>query len=704
MNIWNRLPLLRILLPFILGISLSLTFNFIVNIGESIIVGFALILIFFSLIYKRFIRNYKYRWVFGLCVNVFLIIYGLKITNDYKEVNCKSDFSHFRSKQDTVIATIIDPVLERSNSFKVLLSFNAVKKNNEFIPVTGRAMTYFVKDSVAAQLKYGDRLILVAGFSEVKAPQNPEEFNYKKYLSMQSVFSQGYVKSGYWELLSSNNGNWFKLQALKIRNTFLQIFEENNIIGEEFAVSSALILGYTDKIDADLISVYQGTGALHILSVSGMHVGIIFIVLNFILSNLEKSKSGKIIKPIILVLMIWFYAAITGFSPAVNRAAAMITFVIIGQSFNRYTNIYNTISASAVFLLLLNPLLLANIGFQLSYIAVIGIVLLQKRIYSCWVPNTWLMNQIWLIISVSLAAQISTLPLTLYYFHQFPNYFLLSNIIIVPLSNFIIYSGVALLIFSPIAFISGYIAQILVYLVYGLNQSIRFIESLPLSLTEGVNISLIETCLFYLIIIITGYYLYSKRKWAFFFAFMLVIIMITSISYRQIGVDKQKKILVYHVNKSTAIDFISGRNHVFISDSLLLSNEKALNMQIKNNWNNLQLKPPLIIGCKEIKETKAANFYMIKRNFIQFYQKRIAWIAQDVNNLTSNSPIAVDYLIISGNINSKISDILNLYKPKIVIVDSSNSRWKSEKWEKECKEYNIPYFLVTKSGAYVCNL
>jgi len=707
MNTWNRLPLLRILIPFILGISLSLTFNNIFNIDESIIVGFSLILIFFIFNYKKFIRNYKHRWIFGLCIHLFFIIFGYLITSNYKEVNCKTDFSHVRSKQDTVIATILDPIQERSNSYKVLLGIQSIKKNNQWLPVTGKAMTYFTKDSAAAELKYGDCIVLFADFSEVKAPQNPEEFNYKKYLSMQSVFSQGFVKSERWHKLATGKGNWVKQQALNIRNIFLHIFKENNLSGEEYAVSAALILGYTDKIDSDLISVYQGTGALHILSVSGMHVGVIFIVLNFLLIGLEKTKSGKIIKPIILVLMIWFYAAITGFSPAVNRAATMITFVIIGQSFNRYTNIYNTIAASAIFLLLLNPLLLANIGFQLSYVAVIGIVILQKRIYNWWIPKSWLLNQLWLIVSVSLAAQIATAPLSLYYFHQFPNYFLLTNIIIVPPSNFIIYSGIALLLFSPITFISSFFGSVLVYLVYGLNQSIRYIESLPMSVTHQVNVSLVETIFAYLAIIIIAYYFYSKRKILIFCALTILILLFSSISIRQIQLEKQKKIIVYHINKSTAIDFISGKNHMLLCDSSLIKNEKAMNMHIKNNWDKNQLNSPQTFYMHDLlnsKEKQTANFILIKRNIIQFYKKRIAWVIKDEKYLTSKTPINVDYLVISGNINTKIADVLNLYKPKMIVLDLSNAWWKLEKWEKECNEFNIPCYSIAKSGAFVSEL
>ena len=707
MNTWSQLPLVRILLPFIVGIILSLSLTFELKFSLLLIISFAILIFAIIIFYKKFLGDYSKRWVFGLLMNIFMFLFGYKITDNCKVNNRQSDYCNFRTASDTVIATVADPVSERENSVSVLLAFDALKQNNRWLNVSGKAMTYFAKDSLSKTLKYGDKIIVAAVFSDVSAPQNPGEFNYKQYLSMRSVFSQGFVKQGRWQKLSSGNGNVIRSFALRIQEKFLKIFYANNISGEEYAVAGAVILGYKDKIDADLYSAYQGTGVLHLLCVAGMHVGIIFIVLNFFLSVFDNNKKTKFLKPVLLVLLIWFYAAITGFSPPVNRAAAMITFVILGKALNRNINVYNTLSASILLFLIIDPMLIANVGFQFSYIAVFGIVTLQKPIYKIWIPNNWLMHKIWLIVTVSIAAQIATFPIALFYYKQFPNYFLLANIVVVPFSNFIIYCGMLILLFSRFIFLSGFFSKILVTLICWLNHVIRFIEGMPMSVTKGIHITLIETIFLYLVIIFIIYFISSKNKLFLKLAVIAAIVIASSMTINNMISSEQKKIVIYCVKKSSAIDLVSGNEHVFISDSLLKNNAKLLSMHIENNWNDLQLKVPQYIVSKGNVEKcflSQDHSVFVKNNFIQFYNKRIVIINKSDYSTKSAFPISVDYLIISENVKVNIADILESYKPKMIIFDSSNSLSKSKRWSNDCAEFKIPCYSVLMSGAFEVNI
>ena len=645
--------------------------------------------------------------MFGVILNLFIFAFGYKYTCNLNIKNQTTDFSHFRSKSDTIIATVIEDVSERENTYKVVLELNSVKRNKHWIPVSGKAITYFEKDSLSKNIYYGDRLIISACFADVKPPQNPGEFNYKKYLSLQSVFTQGYVKSGRWEIFDHNKGSVFKSLALEIRNKFLKIFENNNIKGDEYAVASALILGYTEKIDSDLISVYQGSGALHILCVSGMHVGVVFIVLNFFLSFFDRLKKGKFLKPILLILLIWFYAAITGLSPAVCRAAAMITFVILGKALGRETNIYNTLSASALLLLIIDPLLIFNIGFQLSYFAVIGIVALQKMINKLYIPNNWLLKQVCLIFSVSIAAQLATFPLALLYFHQFPNYFLLTNLVVMPLSNFIIYCGMLVVVLSPLSFLVAVFSKILIFLVFCLNQSIRFIEGLPYSAFKGIQIYNYEMILLYLGIITIVFFLLNKKTRYLKLTMIIAIAFSASFAINSFISLKQKSLIVYNIKKTSAIDLIDGKNHLFLSDSYFSDSSKTYKMHLKNNWSRMQLHHPDFINTKLFSKTKPTNTYIsafTENNFIQFYNKRLVIINKNNYNIISSSKINVDYLIISENIYKEIGELLDSYIPKLIIIDSSNSLKKTEKWIQECIELKIPYYAVLKSGAFQVNI
>jgi competence protein ComEC len=702
MNAWNQLPLLRILLPFIAGVLSALSLNSGQRIPDALLLPLAVIIAVLILCYRRIIRDYSQRWIFGLTLNIFIFLFAFELTSRNNVVNQSGDFCYYRSGKDTVIATVDEPVNERENTCRVLLNINSVKQDDKWITVSGKAMTYFAKDSLSRKLKYGDKLLIAAGFSDVEASKNPGEFDYRKFLALRSIYSRGFVKTGKWQLLSHDQGNIFTATALQIRERFLEIFRSYHICGQEYAVSAALLLGYTDKIDADLVRSYQGTGALHILSVSGMHVGVVFIVLNFLLAFMYRFKKGKFIKPFLLILMIWFYAAITGFSPAVCRAAAMISFVIFGKFFNRQTNIYNTLSASLLLLLLLNPLLIADVGFQLSYIAVIGIVALQKRIYVLWTPHQWLMNQLWLLISVSVAAQLATFPLALFYFNQFPNYFLFTNMIVVPLSNLIIYCGMLVLLISPFSFVAAWSAKLLALLVYLLNSSIRYIESMPGSVSKGIHITAFETLLIYLGMITIVTFLASRRRIYLGYALLAAIAFASSAAVKSYSVMHQKKMIVYDIRKSSSIDLISGKDHVLLCDSALIADTKMLDTHLKSNWDNMQLNDAIKLSGKRMMEKEISyqdDRIFFNRNFIQFYEKKIA-IAGSSEKIVAGSPIVVDYLVITGNVKMKIKDLLMTYKPEMIIIDSSNSEYRSDKWMDECKELNIPCYSVLRSGAF----
>ena len=494
---WNQLPLLRIIIPFIAGILTALYFDFAVSI--AIILTLFIFTVVFNIYYTKLVPKYRQRWVFGVFLYIVVFFCGVMITNNKFERNYPPLAFRTGNIADTVVATIIDPVNEKQNTYSATISLDAVNHNAKWSRAGENAIVYFEKDSLANKLRYGDNLIIAASFADVSPPMNPGEFDYKHYLSLKSVYKQAYIRSGKWKVLSHNNGNFIKYIALRIRERFLKIFESNHIAGEEYAVAGAIILGYRDRIDAELYSVYQGAGVMHLLCVAGMHVGAVFIVLSFLLSFLDKSKRGKYIKHIILILLIWFYAVITGLSPPVCRAALMITLVIIGNSFRWTTNVYNTLMASALIMLLFNPALIIDTGFQLSYVAVLGIVTLYPAINKLWITNNRILKYIWQIASVSIAAQLSIFPLALLYFHQFPNYFLIANMLVVPLANIIIYCGMLVLLVSPFNFIAIIASKLLVNLIYLLNSSIRFIESLPFSSVKAIHINTFEMFIIYAI-------------------------------------------------------------------------------------------------------------------------------------------------------------------------------------------------------------
>ncbi len=694
---WKQYPFIKLLLPFGIGIITALNiFAPIPFIWVAILFCVTAIVIFLT---NRFI-SYKYRWLPGILITMFLFITGFSLTSIHNENNQPLHFSKLTSDKDLYIVSITEPTEIKTNSVKAIVQVKQSKQNNKWENCNGSIVIYFQKDSISNNLQYGDLLIINSLPNEIKPPQNPSEFNYKRYLANKNVFYQSYLKHDKWIKLSSGNGNPLKAFATSLRQKLLHIFEENNVTGREYAVISAILLGQTDKIDPELIKEYQGSGAIHVLSVSGMHVGLIFVSLSILLSFLDKVKRGKVAKALLMLFAIWFYAMLTGMSPSVIRASAMLSFIIIGKSLRRDTDTMNILLASAFFILLFNPFLIADVGFQLSYLAVGGIVLINEAITKLFTPNNYLINKLWETTAVSLAAQLVTTPLSILYFHQFPNYFLLTNVVVFIFAGVVMYAGIFVILVSFIPYVSSISAKILVYLVMGMNKSIGFIEGLPYSVSRGIDINLLETILLYILIFALMLLYFQKAKRYAFIALSTILLLFTSFTFKSYQYTQQKKLIVYAVPKTSAYEFINGTKQVIIADSSLVNDDNKFGFHIQNNHTKCGITTKCFAKLSE--NYKSEELLLLKQqDFIQFFNQRIAIVDKWKKNQNMAVKMKLDYLILTKNAKATISDILKVFDAKLIIFDSSNSQWKADKWENECNTLHQAYYNVLKKGAFV---
>ena len=702
MNVWNQAPFVRLILPFIAGILIAVYFPYPFEYGILVIIALVSVIALIILI-PRLNISYKKSWWFGLLVNSTLLLFSYQLTVSKTEILSPLHFSKFTDSTFYAHVRLNEPYLEKEKSLKVVVEVLSVKQGDKWKNTCGKAMVYFKKNTHSLQLSYGDELIMKADFKEIPPPQNPGEFDYKRFLSFHNVFHQAYEKNCDWVFTGSNSGNPILRNASSLRNSLLNVFSANHIQNDEFAVGSALLLGYADKLDADIITAYASTGALHVLSVSGLHVAIVYVVFNWLLFFFNKIKYGLIIKAVVLLLLLWFYAALTGLSPSVLRSAAMFSFIIVAKAFDRNSNIYNTLAASAFFLFLFNPYLIMDVGFQLSYIAVIGIVYIQPLIHDWFEVNNWLLAQAWTITSVSIAAQIATFPLGLHYFHQFPNYFLLSNFIVIPVSTLIIYLGLSVFAFAKIPILVKYLAIAFSWSVWILNSSVELIETWPYAVLQGISITVFETVLLYGLIVSFLYY-FSKMQYKYLmFAMSLAVIILCSQLIEQYRQFNQEKWIVYNIPKTSAMDFISEKSNVFLTDTAFANNKSGLSFRIKHNWWDLGLNNTKIIS---------GNFHSgnltINNDLIQFDDKRMAIVNEKgpIKNsaLLSFKPLSIDYLIISKNPHIHIEEVSKQYRAKVIVFDSSNSEYAVKKWKAECIKLNQSFYSVMDSGALVVNL
>ncbi len=681
-------PMVRILLPFMAGIIVCLTISGTSAISTIIWIGLLLLTVATGLIpFDKF--RFINRWLFGIIVSLFLFVTGYNSVVQNKEILWTDHFAATQT-EGVFIATVEEPLQEKDHSFKTILRVRG-------------------KDSAIKPPAEGSLVTFSANVQQISPPQNPGSFNYRKYMATNNVYHQVYLNNISWKLLEVPRGFSFNRMAHTVSKKFVSILNNNGLKGQEFAVASALILGQNDMLDNETRQAYSGSGVTHILSVSGLHVGVIFIIISFVLGFMKKHGWQLYLKTFLILITIWAYALLTGMSPPVMRAAAMFTFISFGNASGRYTHIINSLSVSAILLLLIDPLMISNFGFQLSYLAIIGIVFINKPIADLIYFKNRIANKIWGLIAVSLAAQIATAPLTMLYFHQFPAYFIPANLVAVPLSFLAIYSGVAVLATSFIPVISNFLGIITNYLLFALNYSVGFIESLPYSVLHITNIFMPEMILLYLILISILLMFYLKRKVLLYIPLTLTLVLSVSFSFTEIERQQQQKIIFYSTNKQSAIGFINGGQQILVADSLLLNDEKAIRFQLDGarplygliTLHNFALDT--LTGLNQ-KLPKKLSTLRSHGNIFLFQNKRVAIIESIPQPYGSFTKLSVDYLVIRNNPKLRIHDLLKLYQPGQIIVDGSNSYYKTEKWLAEFKEAGFNAYSVKKSGAFVVDL
>jgi competence protein ComEC len=456
----------------------------------------------------------------------------------------------------------------------------------------------------------------------------------------------------------------------------------------EQATAAALVLGVTDGLDNELLQAYASTGALHVLAVSGLHVSIIYWIILLVLKPLDTTRSMKWLLAFISVFILWSYAFISGWSPSVLRAVTMFSFVAFSRPWRQSTNIFNTLASSMFCLLLFDPYYIMSVGFQLSYLAVFGIVFLQPRLYGLWEPSGRLLDEIWKVSSVSIAAQIATLPIGLYYFHQFPTYFLPANLAVIPISFVVLVLGLAVAVFAfiePLVWILGWILTMTVKLMNGL---VIAFEQLPFSVIDNIYITPLQ-CLIIACLIGSVTLLFIQKGFCWLFiAFVFAFGLSVTQWHRHISMRHLAKVRIYNVRGQSVIDHVAYRKSLVVYDST----------------QNMEHIVRTYLHPAGLPEGVTSFSSMQRRNIKDGPGYRLwRWQGVSILQLTTRRTVprqgSVHYVVISNNAVSSLRDLAGVKCEKI-IVDSSNSFYFAERLRNEAVSLGLPVWSVLHDGAF----
>jgi competence protein ComEC len=635
---------------------------------------------------------------------VTLFLFGHQLATLRTHTNQAEHIIHLPANQKIMAfsGVIIDAVKETENSYKTTIQLDAVKMDSTWQQQTGKVLCYFAKDS-ANPLTYGNKVICKSSFSLVDTPKNPSEFNYKRYLSFHNIYHRAYIGKGKYVVSGAEPAfsfigkpNYLIAQAISVRYFLVDLLSEHFSSNRELGIAEALILGVKDTLENDVVKAYSGVGAMHVLAVSGLHVGLVYqvFVLLFGWMKTKGWKMGKIAQPILLLLAVWLYAFITGLSPSVIRAATMFSFIILAQATGKSTNIYNTLAVSAFFLLCINPFLLMEVGFQLSYLAVLGIVYIQPKLYGIFSFNTMLIDKIWMITCVSVAAQVATFPLGLLYFHQFPTYFFISNLIVIPAAILILYGGIFVLIFSFSASVSSLLAIVLEKIIWATNELIFRINAFPYALISGVDISIAECWLIFAMIVLLLSFFHLKKLSYFAMAFVSSLFF-SGLQLQEFITESNKQgAIVYAVPNHSAIALRNGREIYFFADSALYMNDDKMLFHIKHHWWNQNIDRVWWNDKSSIQHIEVDGNKLLVWNGKSFlyYRNPIKKRLQQ--------PLHVDYFIVQDNVWIDKEKIELNFSFSQLIIDSSNN-YKTRAY---CIRHFSEAYDVLSEGAWIAHL
>jgi competence protein ComEC len=691
--IWKKAPFIRLLLPLVAGILLQwyLQIPLPVCIAGLLSFGIAYVLFFLFPISVRF----KLQWLQGFILNLLLVSIGLLITWQKDVHHTNTWFGQYYHDSDYLVVRIDEPLIEKAKSYKADGYVESVIHDDSVNSYKGKVLLYFSKDSVQPALQYGDKILVNKNLQIIKNSGNPGAFNYQRYAAFQSTFHNVFLKQKDWVKLDDKNVNRFKQFIFTARENILSILQKNIPAGkDELGIAEALLIGYTNDLDKDLVQAYSNTGVVHIIAISGMHLGLIYVMLVWLFAKIPIINQSKMVQVVLILSCLWLFSLLTGAAASVLRSAVMFTFITAGKNFSRQSSIYNSLAASAFVMLCYNPCFLWDVGFQLSYLAVIGIIVFQKSIYNwLYIKNKWI-NKIWKLMAISLAAQVLTFPVCIYYFHQFPNLFLITNIIAVPLSGIILYAEIGLVAFSSIPFVGIYLGKMVGWMVWAMNRIILWVSQLSFAVWDNIPSTVASTWLLYAIVIGLSIWLLDKNKNGFRLAMICLFGFTLIQAYENWQIKNQQKIIIYNVPQHQAIDFVSGNNYNFLGDSVLLEDGVLQNFHLKPARIKLQLN------------NRVDNMAVIFKQplFYQWGNKKVIVIDKPLQFEPVQQKIEVDMIIISKSPRLYIAYLASVFNCKQYIFDASNSLYKIAQWQKECKELNLPFHSVPGEGAFVYDI
>ena len=637
--------------------------------------GGLIVLLGISWMRKTTLDNLPFGFIFPFCT-IGIGMMSVALTLPY---NNSKHYTNFKLPNQKYLHLKIHEIL-KPNSYNERYMADVIEIDG--VPANGRILIISKKDRLNHKFRVDEEIYTLNSVEEISPPLNPYGFNYGDYLKKIGVLHQ--LKLNNQDYLIKKNASLTILGlTAAIRRKIISGLGKSNFGRDELGIIQALLLGQRNEISEETYKNYKNAGAVHILAVSGLHIGIVLLLCQFLLKPLERLPRGKIIVLILTVILLWGYAFLAGLSPSVIRAVSMFSFVAYAIYLNRPTSTFNILALSMFFILLTyDPMLLFQVGFQLSYAAVFSIFWLFPKFQHLWNPENMILKKCWQLLSISLAAQIGVLPISLFYFHQFPGLFFISNLLIVPFLGLILGIGFLIIALMLVDILPKNLSIIYNKLIYLMNKVIEWVAQQESFIFKDIPFDSFKLVLTYLLIFALVYSLTQKKFKNILSAALCIIAFQLWLIFSAAKKGREQKIMVLHKTGTSALLYKKG-NYLEVNciDSVAVIN-LVKNIVVEENIQKVNYKT-----LKNSYRIKDQSLLILNRPeiIIQKFQK-------------------IDYVLLGNSPKINLNRFLDSIQPTSIIADGSNYRSDIERWKKSCSNRKLPFYYTGEKGAFILEI
>jgi len=654
----------------VLGILIGRSINISI-VSAFLILGISLLLV--AVLYV--IEPYRMGIYFGLSILLATANLGMLAVSMAQPKLWADHYSKADLSNDGIWELQLSEIL-KSNAFSERYLFEVRSLNGKGL--RGRLLASAGKESQLPKFEVDDKLLYWGPIRPISPPANPHQFRYDKYMETLGVYDQITLKAE--NVLKRFKGEFtLRGKAASFQSFILRALERTSIEKKELGVLQAILLGQRNNLDASIYEDYKNAGAAHILAVSGLHIGILLLLFQTLLAPLKSVRNGPLLIMGLVVFALWAYAFFTGLSPSVVRAVTMFSFVAYALFLNRPTSIVNILALSVFTILLVEPMFLFQVGFQMSYAAVFAIVWIYPILMKLWNPRHWLLKKTWQLFSVSLAAQAGVLPISIFYFHQFPGLFFLSNLLIVPFLGVLLGLGLLVIILSAIKLLPNIVATSYNLLLKTMNKVVQFVGQQEQFIFDELSIDAVTLILGYVLLYFVIFAIQKQRfKWVLNMAVCVLCIQLWT--FHRAFKGKQKEgVIVVHQMANTALLYQNGRAlQVMTHDSMRLE---------------------ALVRNYAVKEFIRTIDYSSIPNGFSFDGQH--WAVMDSSAILPTNTATPVRLLMTQSPRIHMDRLLAGAQPEMVIADGSNYPADVARWKKSCEKLGFPFYSTSEKGAYL---